>query len=366
MKKTLIAFCLLLSAATTALAQSTARLDSTVAYDYSYGGNPKITVTHYSYDKGELDESYSETYFQDTPGERTLTEKYEYFTGTVDRGYARFYWDSDRQTWIFDEGIYYEVDEYDLETVVATQNIVATEDGTDYYFTSREEKEFNENGNVTSWAFFNNVGAPTFQNWSCTHLYEYTYYANGQTHMITEYRPDEETGQLVVYGYYEYDANGNTLNSLTRNNFTQPNYWEKYETVIDEDNLTSTFSYSTRQLDEYDFKTQYSTQTVYGDSIGGKVIERRSYNADGTLTATAKFNYIYMTITIDDETAINQVAADGQAINVVGHKIITRGASRVTVHDINGQLISTSAVTEVKPGFYIVRADGKTIKVMVK
>lgn len=53
-------------------------------------------------------------------------------------------------------------------------------------------------------------------------------------------------------------------------------------------------------------------------------------------------------------------------ITVLGRKITTEGAETVSVYNLSGQLISKDAVTSVEPGTYIVRADGKSIKVLVK
>ena len=65
-------------------------------------------------------------------------------------------------------------------------------------------------------------------------------------------------------------------------------------------------------------------------------------------------------------TAVNMVAADGTTIVVRGDKIVTSNAKNVQVSDMGGQVISTAATTTVRPGLYVVKADGKVVKVQVK
>ena len=71
-------------------------------------------------------------------------------------------------------------------------------------------------------------------------------------------------------------------------------------------------------------------------------------------------------IELDETTPVNLVSVDGGTIVVQGKKIVTKGAKDVKVYTSNGQLVSQTAETTVEPGLYMVVADGKTQKVLVK
>lgn len=383
MKKALLTSGLLLLATNAAFAQTTARLDSTVARDNSYD-DPRITVTHYAYaPDGVLAQTRSETYALSAPDQRTPTERQDYFTASDERGQVKYTWDSDKQAWRFVEGSYKEVDENDGTTVLATQDLIANADTTGYRFSSRTEYTYDEGGRLTSKSYFINPSAPPSWaaprrarvyastsrdtiSWTPYLRYEYSFFANGAERSIAEYDVDQSTGQFKLNSYVEWDKNGDIINRLEPHNYNHPKYWEKYETVVDQDSLTATTYYSVRYEGEADFTLYNIQQIVYADSIGGRILSQRKYAEDGTIAERYDYNYIFATITIGDETAVNHVAADGQTVRVVGRKITTRGARHVTVHNAAGQLISTNDVTPVEPGIYIVQADGKTIKVVVK
>lgn len=192
----------------------------------------------------------------------------------------------------------------------------------------------------------------------------YEYNAAGIGTLWEEHTWDPALGDFYLYMKSVSDDKGQEL--WWYKNFGTSSF--KYETVRDEEAHTVTaLSYSWEQSDEH--PTEYlelSTKATSYYDAEGRILRQETYNVwTGGLREAV--DYVYKTITIDDTTPVNQVAADeGQHIVIRGNKITTEGASRVAVYNVAGQLISTSAVTEVTPGTYIVRADNRTLKVQVR
>ena len=85
--------------------------------------------------------------------------------------------------------------------------------------------------------------------------------------------------------------------------------------------------------------------------------------ADGNAPA----NYIvYLTKAPDVVTAIDQINGSGVKVSVNGRTINVAGASSVAIYNTAGALVSRNAATVLPAGVYIVIADGKSYKVIVK
>lgn len=144
-----------------------------------------------------------------------------------------------------------------------------------------------------------------------------------------------------------------------------------YKNVVtydDEAHTVTTRDYSWQQSEEHptEYLEPFANYTVRHYDADGKILKVVSHNAT-TDEITQIIDYIYKTITIDDTTPVNKIAAsDDQSIIIAGTRITTEGAQRVAVYDLSGKLISTAAVTTVSPGTYIVKADDRAIKVQVR
>ena len=78
-------------------------------------------------------------------------------------------------------------------------------------------------------------------------------------------------------------------------------------------------------------------------------------------------NYIvYLTKAPQAYTAINNVVNDAVNVSVNGRTINVAGASSVAIYNTAGALVSRDAATMLPAGVYVVIADGKSFKVVVK
>ena len=107
---------------------------------------------------------------------------------------------------------------------------------------------------------------------------------------------------------------------------------------------------------------------MYKASTDGKVIGGNLYEIN---PATSSEQYYPFIIVSDkglvDNSGISGIeAGDGVTISVVNGSVEVAGAASVAVYDIYGRLVGESASTSVEPGVYVVRADGKVAKVLVK
>ena len=85
--------------------------------------------------------------------------------------------------------------------------------------------------------------------------------------------------------------------------------------------------------------------------------------ADGTVPT----NYIvYLTRSPQAYTAINNVVNDAVNVSVNGRTINVAGASSVAIYNTAGALVSRDAATMLPAGVYVVIADGKSYKVILK
>jgi hypothetical protein len=84
---------------------------------------------------------------------------------------------------------------------------------------------------------------------------------------------------------------------------------------------------------------------------------------DGAVPA----NYIvYLTKVPDVVTAIDQINGSGVKVNVASGTINVAGASNVVIYNTAGALVSSKPTAQLPAGVYVVVADGKSYKVIVK
>lgn len=198
--------------------------------------------------------------------------------------------------------------------------------------------------------------------WGSAYKREYNYNANGQIIYHSYYRWDNTTKSFVLQEEDSYDDKGRTTMEFYLSN---PGVGYRYTYDYDDDALTCLQTYYETNTDMYpEFGDPSYLLTTYKDSVLGNPLSSVSYDSEHNIDKTRR--YVYKAITAEDTTAINKVAADHEMITVLGRKITTEGAESVSVYNLAGQLISTDAVTSVEPGTYIVRVDGKSIKVLVK
>lgn len=118
--------------------------------------------------------------------------------------------------------------------------------------------------------------------------------------------------------------------------------------------------------------------TAYGISTNGKNWDGvNKANRDASVlgmsyTATdgagVEHNYPFMVVG-DALVNIDSIVADTEAKHVIltyGGTIEVAGANEVAVYDLNGAMVSDKAISNVGSGIYVVVADGKSHKIMVK
>lgn len=193
---------------------------------------------------------------------------------------------------------------------------------------------------------------------------------------LTPYSAYNAAGLRTLYATYNYVDGQKSLSEKVETSYDEkgritmdvnlPEIGAGYKCTnhYDDDELTWLHTYQYTDKDMYpQLGDPEYTLIHYKDSLFGNPIQLITYT-DNTAKKTER--YVYKKITVEDTTAINKVAEDHQMITVLGRKITTEGTETVSVYNLSGQLISKDGVASVEPGTYIVRADGKSIKVLVK
>lgn len=85
--------------------------------------------------------------------------------------------------------------------------------------------------------------------------------------------------------------------------------------------------------------------------------------AGGTVPTNYK---VYLTRAPQAYTAISNVSNNGVEVSVNGRTINVAGASSVAIYNTAGALVSRDAATMLPAGVYVVIADGKSYKVILK
>ena len=107
---------------------------------------------------------------------------------------------------------------------------------------------------------------------------------------------------------------------------------------------------------------------MYKMSGDGKVIGGNLYEINPASGEPQFFPFI---IVLDeplvDPSAVSSIeTGNGARISVAAGNVTVEGAASVAVYDLNGRLVGNTASTSVQPGIYVVLADGKASKVLVK
>ena len=90
-------------------------------------------------------------------------------------------------------------------------------------------------------------------------------------------------------------------------------------------------------------------------------------DAEETTFKTIRLDLKSATLYIEsDPTGVGEVDASQAGVTVKGNRICVADAKRVVVYNADGSLVGNTAETTVEPGVYMVKADGKTVKVVVK
>ena len=88
------------------------------------------------------------------------------------------------------------------------------------------------------------------------------------------------------------------------------------------------------------------------------------------LTAQGGANFdnfvVYLTTAPDVSSAVSNIADNRVGISVAGGVLTVTGAKRIKVYNAAGALVSTSAITRLPVGVYVVAADAKCQKVLVR
>lgn len=118
----------------------------------------------------------------------------------------------------------------------------------------------------------------------------------------------------------------------------------------------------------FGFSSSRTISAMYKMSSDGKVI---GGNTSEINPASGEPQFFPFIIVLDepliDPSGVTGIeAAEGLQVSVANGVINVEGAASVAVYDLNGRLIGNTASTSVQPGIYVVFADGKASKVLVK
>ncbi len=121
-------------------------------------------------------------------------------------------------------------------------------------------------------------------------------------------------------------------------------------------------------FDEFSFATERSLAYLKSYSADGSVIGGMTYEVN---PANGEMMYYPLVIVLDRPlvSGIDDIVAGGVSEPVVilsSGRIDVANASSVTVYDVEGRAVSTSSVSYVTPGIYVVVADGVSRKVVVR
>lgn len=83
-------------------------------------------------------------------------------------------------------------------------------------------------------------------------------------------------------------------------------------------------------------------------------------------TQKGKTQYVRLYISVDNTTGVNDVINSDVKVSVSDGTIKVNGAKHVNIFSTTGAMISTNNEADVVPGVYMIVADGKTYKVLVK
>lgn len=119
--------------------------------------------------------------------------------------------------------------------------------------------------------------------------------------------------------------------------------------------------------DAYEIVSEYTVEGISRTSYDGKTI---GGVASEVHPGTGEKLYYPFLVKVDGGTqaAIQSVAGNpkGALVLVSDGRIEVVNASEVSVYDLEGHMVGSSAVTDVNPGIYVVVADGRSYKVIVK
>lgn len=119
--------------------------------------------------------------------------------------------------------------------------------------------------------------------------------------------------------------------------------------------------------DAYEIVSEYTVEGISRTSYDGKTI---GGVASEVHPGTGEKLYYPFLVKVDGGTqaAIQSVAGNpkGALVLVSDGRIEVVNASEVSVYDLEGHMVGSSAVTDVNPGIYVVVADDRSYKVIVK
>lgn len=118
------------------------------------------------------------------------------------------------------------------------------------------------------------------------------------------------------------------------------------------------------QKGSWGLETNATENTLSGTFVKGK--EGCATTELGTYTITFDLATGNFSLVKKEEGAVAEVSADGIRVSAVNGEINVYGAASVRVYTMGGALVSESASARVNPGLYIVKADNKVAKVVVR
>lgn len=188
----------------------------------------------------------------------------------------------------------------------------------------------------------------------------------GSRTVVVSQDPDSDFGKLsrgaCIYNY-------KTDTWTDKHDYTGFTYGFDGKIVFAEGNTLLMDGKSTSYTSEFGFSFGKTPSAMYKASADGRIIGGCTYEINPASGEPQFFPFI---IELDHALVDNQgsgvagVGSEGAVISVANGVINVDGATEVAVYDINGALVSNASSASVARGLYIVVADGKASKVLVK
>lgn len=281
-------------------------------------------------------------------------------------------WDADKQQWSVINEFISTYDNYGNQTMYSEQK--QTSDGYEGY-RGTDERISAEYGTYNHYVWDNNTNG-----WVKDWYRNIQYDENGNTANATTYNADDSFDNKVEYTWQKFFI-GNTefpdcyfMSDANTWTFDKNNIGKDMGNgIVVWNDLTikkgqefkfasedwTTFNWGCK-LDEYIPFDQPVQLTYNGANIS------ITMEADEITFKTVSLNVLAGVVAFETyPTSID--SPDAQRLNIYASngKIVVQNAKSVKVYSASGELISTTSVTPVQKGLYIVKADGKTVKLNV-
>lgn len=281
-------------------------------------------------------------------------------------------WDADKQQWSVINEFISTYDNYGNQTMYSEQK--QTSDGYEgYRFT--DERISAEYGTYNHYAWDNNTNG-----WVKDWYRNLQYDENGNIANATTYNADNSFDNKVEYTWQKFFIGNTEFPDCYF--MSDANTWTFDKNNIGKDmgnGIVVWNDLTIKKGQEFKFASEDWTTFNWGCKPGEYIpfdqpvqLTNNGVNISITMEAdeitfkTVSLNVLAGVVAF--ETYPSSIdSPDAQRLNIYASngKIVVQNAKSVKVYSASGELISTTSVTPVQKGLYIVKADGKTVKLNV-